>query len=300
MNINQTLKGAIAEYLEHVTSAKSESCQVIEPIFFADLERYFVKINLLSELTPKDCDFFQTHLLKNKSPSTVNRQFTTYNHFFKKCIEWGYLQVSPTRFVKKKKEAVPIRILFTDEEISKICDYMDDGDWLKDAILFLHKNGGCRPDELGKIKVKDIFKLNEIAVERQHFKESELNQRVVVIECKKNSGEFRFFLVNSAGVEILERLSVGKSPDDIVFQNGTGRSFYTANANQRLARIQKALRLQRKPIYSLRHTYATKLCNKDINLEKVRLLLGHKKIQTTMKYLRVEILELSDVVESVS
>lgn len=284
MNINQTLKGAVAEYIQHVSGVKSEATQALEKIAFTYFEQYFKDKNLLSEITTKDCDFFQSFLLKSQKASSVNRFFAVYNHFFQKCIEWGYFDHSPTRFLKKKREAVPIRVLWNDEEIKDIKSILGTSNWLYDVIDFLSNNGGIRPDELGKIRVKDV----------------NYSTGVAVIECKKNSGVFRLALINKVGLSIMKRLSEGKSQNDMIFQSEKGNPVSTNTMNTKLRRIQKECGFERKPIYSLRHTYATKLCDKNVNLEKVRLILGHQKIQTTLKYLRIDILGLKDVIDSVS
>lgn len=57
--MKQSLKGAVAEYLEFVTSLKSLSSQSQERIYFRDLENFF-KDSDLKEINSKNMEFLMT------------------------------------------------------------------------------------------------------------------------------------------------------------------------------------------------------------------------------------------------
>lgn len=278
--IDQTIKGAVAEYLENITSRKALSSQKTEPIYFRNLEQYFTEKNIekISEITPKDCEFLQSNLLKSKQASTVNRQFTLYDHFFRKCVEWNYIDKSPTRFLKKKKEIEPTRKLFKPEEIEKIIANTDG--WFRDAFHFLSETG-CRPVEMSGIRKQDLFLADEY----------------VKLHCDKKSKGTRLLPLNRLALDILTRLaSLCESDQDYLFKTEYGTRVETSRINKRLKSLLKRLKIEHKSIYSLRHGYATNLCNRNVNLEKVRLLLGHSQIRTTQKYIKIDFLELKKVV----
>lgn len=278
--INQTIKGSVSEYLENITERKSKSSQKSEPIYFRDFENYFIEknIEIISDITPKDCEFLQSRLLKKKKASTVNRQFTLYDHFFRKCVEWNYIEHSPTRFLKKKKEVEPTRKLFTKDEIEKIISNTDG--WFKDSFHFLSETG-CRPVEMSGITKKDLF----------------LSDEYVKLHCDKNAKGSRLLPLSKPAIDILSRLeSDCRDGDDLLFKTEYGTRIETNRINKRLKVILKRLNIEHKSIYSLRHGYATGLCNRNVNLEKVRLLLGHSQIRTTQKYIKIDFLELIKVV----
>lgn len=280
MIINQSLTGAIVEYIDNITARKSKSSQKTEPIYFSDFERYFIKKNIseLKDISTKDCEFLQSQLLKTKKASTVNRQYTLYDHFFRKCIEWNYLEESPTRFLKKKKEIDPVRKLFTPQEISKVIK--NTNGWFRDAFRFLMETG-CRPIEMSGLKKSDLFLADEY----------------IKLHCDKGAKAYRLLPVNSPMVELLNKLqSKRHNSFDLVFQTEYGTRIETNRLNKRLKIILKKLKIEHKSIYSLRHGYATNLCNRNVNLEKVRLLLGHSQIRTTQKYVKIDFLELKKVV----
>lgn len=87
---------------------------------------------------------------------------------------------------------------------------------------------------------------------------------------------------------------------DFVFLNKNGKLFSQESINRVLARIVEEYNcsinennasersLPHITCHSLRHTYATILCERDVNIKVMQYLLGHKDISTTMDiYTRV-------------
>lgn len=287
--IDQTIRGSVAEYIENITSRKSLSSQTSEPIYFRDLEQYFIEKNIekISEITPKDCEFLQSKLLKNKASSTVNRQFTLYNHFFKKCVEWNYLELSPTRFLKKKREFTPVRKLFSDEEIERILQ--NSHGWFYDAAFFLSKTG-CRPTEMAIIKASNVF----FDVEFTDINKNTKKISYVDLFSKKNGDTGnRIIILSDEVIPFVKRLVSSKNnPEELLFVTENKTQITTNRLNKRLRYLLKKINIPHKTIYSLRHTYLTDMCNDNKNLEIIRLAAGHKDIRTTLKYLKPHILDL--------
>ena len=81
---------------------------------------------------------------------------------------------------------------------------------------------------------------------------------------------------------------------DFVFLNRNGKIFGQESINRELSRIveeynfsateydKDAQVLPHLTCHSLRHTYATILCERNVNIKVMQLLLGHKDISTTM------------------
>lgn len=276
--IRQSLTGAIVEYLENITRQKSRSSQSQEPIYFRDFEQYLIKnkIQNFKDLTPKLVEFFQAELLKTKKPQTVNRQFTTYKHFFKKCIEWNYIYESPARFIRRKKEIEPIRELWEKAQfriVLKLCPR-----WFRNILRFL-RHTGVRPQELGLIQKRHVL----------------LEDDCLIIEMPKTK-EWRAIALNSTARRVLLiELEKCKRRHDYVFVNESGRPITTNRINQKLKLITKNHGIHTHTAYALRHGYATNLVKKNVNLAKVQKAMGHKKISTTLKYTHLHIEDLRDL-----
>jgi integrase len=80
-----------------------------------------------------------------------------------------------------------------------------------------------------------------------------------------------------------EKLKVGSAyvKNDYIFSNPLG----TATDPQNLRKIYKRILVNNnipyKKFHSLRHTYATRLFEKDVPIKTVQMLLGHSDISTT-------------------
>ena len=60
------------------------------------------------------------------------------------------------------------------------------------------------------------------------------------------------------------------------------------NINLNLKDIAKACGIKKNLTHHVaRHTFATHLIMRDVNVRKVQELLGHTKIETTMKYVHI-------------
>lgn len=270
------IKYAVIKYARVFSSNKKSA--YIEELFFKELTDFLSgeELSHLDEIKQKHLELFQSILCKKKSASSVNRQFTTYAHFFKKCLEFGYLIENPITNVKRKKENTPIRILWTTKEVDAVLKHSPK--WFKLAFLFLALTG-ARPVELCNMR-KRFYNVEDCSV---------------TVFCDKDSGS-RVLPLSQPAAKVLKILTKDIKDDDFVFKSSVGTQLSTDRLNKTLAKIQKRHNLKRITIYSLRHTYATGKCNADINLEKVRLLLGHKQIRTTLKYVKIDFLELKKIV----
>lgn len=273
--IRTRISVAIDEYVRVFSSNKKSG--YIEQLFFNDIGQFLsdLGIEYLDSIEQKHLEQFQSNLCKKKAASSVNRQFTTYAHFFKKCVESKYIVESPLKNIKKKKEREPVRILWTTKDIDGVLKAAPK--WFKFAFLFLALTG-ARPIELCNLKKRD-YSVEDCSV---------------TLFCDKDTGH-RVIPLSQPAAKILSLLCKNINDTDLIFKSSVGTQLSTDRLNKVLAKIQKRNGLKRITIYSLRHTYATDKCNKH-NLERVRLVLGHKQIRTTQKYVKTEFLELKKVV----
>jgi integrase/recombinase XerD len=96
--------------------------------------------------------------------------------------------------------------------------------------------------------------------------------------------------------ERLERGLGGKLPDDWLFVRTDGRPFDTASLDRRVKAWMVAAGVTLRPgekAHAFRHTYAVGQLLNGTDIATLRQLLGHEKLDTTARYLRMAASELA-------
>jgi len=140
------------------------------------------------------------------------------------------------------------------------------------ALLTLAYAAGLRAAELVHLKVRHID-----------------SKRVVIrIACGKGNKD-RYTLLTPRLLEVLREYWKQDRPADWLFPGGvpgqpltTKAAWRSYTAAKRRAGIQRA-----GGIHVLRHCFATHLLEAGVDLRTIQCLLGHGRIQTTVRYLRV-------------
>jgi site-specific recombinase XerD len=274
----QTVKGAIAEFSEYRKKTRPLSAFRKENCYLREFESYFqqLKTENLTDISPKLVDGLMAALQsKKKQNSSINRQFTLYKVFFKKCMEWGWLDDSPARFIKKLREIEPVRVLWSTKQFKIILKFVPY--WLRQVLRFLRATG-VRPQELSEIQRKHV----------------DLEGDIVRLYDPK-TGAVRIVALNlKAKRVLLIQLAKTKDKDDYVFTTERNKKITTHRINEQLRRSAKKYGVTRETAYALRHGYATNLSRKNVNLAKIQRAMGHKKISTTLKYTHLDLEDLRE------
>ncbi len=225
------------------------------------LNNYFGE-KYLYEINPIDIEKFRQERLQVVSKSSVNKNVGCLRAMFNKAIEWEFFDgrnpASKIRFYKLDNK----RLRFLEkEEIKRLLDNCEGH--LKDMIEFAI-NTGMRKGEIFNLKWQDI----------------DWNNGLIHLLVTKNN-EKREIPMNETVRNILIR--VKKNPDSpYVFSSFNGKafvdikhSFYTALAKSGIENFRW---------HDLRHTFASHLVMSGVDLLTVKELLGHKKIEMTLRY----------------
>ena len=202
---------------------------------------------------------------------TVNFELDTLRTVFNMAIKWGYLKENPTKGVTRLKIDDSKRPRFlTTKECHRFLEACPPG--LRPVFLmFMHT--GMRKAELENLQWEDI----------------DLSRRRIEIRAKVSwspkTGE-RVIPINDALLAILKEIrGSGRQPrDSLVFEAAlTGRS--KNHLRDQLIKIAQAVDIADfTKIHTLRHTFASHLVMKGVDLPTVQRLMGHSDIETTMIY----------------
>ncbi len=239
-------------------SWKTDACRL------KALKRFFKDIDLRA-ITPLMIERFRKSRLKaGSTKSTSNRYLALVKRMFNIAIEEGYTEENPVRKVKfySEKDNLRERILTEAEErkLMKTCS-----ETLR-PILIAALNTGMRKGEILNLTWSQVdFKNRRIRVE------------------KTKSGKVRFIPINDIlfyELNILREMD-GQSPY-IFFNSETGKPYVDMKKGFKAACRRGEIKGLR--FHDLRHTFATRLVEKGVDIETVRDLLGHSSIIITQRY----------------
>ena len=224
------------------------------------LEDYF-KNKPLNEFSPKIVEDFKTYLKfeKNLSNSTINRYISLMRKMFNLCIKNKLIIENPCSGVGKlTEENFNIRYLLRSEE-KRLFDVIDDIDFANLVKVALWT--GMRKQEVLNLKWENIDKR---FIEILNTKSGKSRKIPIAGKLKK--------LLNSIPKE-----------NEYVFYNKKTKTKYS-DVLERFKDYLLLAKIKKFRFHDLRHTAATRMVEKGVDLVVIQQLLGHATIMTTMRY----------------
>ncbi len=210
----------------------------------------------LAVINQHDVEEWKAAFADKAQPATVNRQLTTLKACFQKAIQWDKLDVNPARLVKKLRENSRRDRFLTEQEIVSL--YEVAGPRLR-AFLTLALNSGMRKANMINLTWDDVDMKNG-----------------VIHVLKTKSGKSYDVPMNNALFNLFEGLrKEGRISGQVLDSANLRREFGEA--------LQKA-GIKGCTIHALRHSFASHLAMKGIDLYTISQLLGHSDIKMTQRY----------------
>jgi site-specific recombinase XerD len=217
----------------------------------------------LSDITPKLWfAYVQARQTSGIQPTSLNTALRTLRPFLKFAMESGcsicerMLQVRPL----KAGESLPRAISETQLEL-----LLQQAKELDQAWFLLMAHSGLRTCEIRALRWQDV----------------DLNRRTIRIETSKGLRS-RVVFLSAPAVKALQRLP--KASDHIFTYNTLPLS--NRYCQSRLNTLGRRCSVHVTP-HQLRHTCATMLLNSGMSIFGVQVILGHKYLDTTLRYSRV-------------
>jgi integrase/recombinase XerD len=235
--------------------------------------------------TSDDLRRFQLHLAESElSICTRNRTVTALRFLFRVTLR--RLDLLAELYHIKEPEKVPL--VMSQDETKRLLAVAAN---LKVRLLLsLAYGAGLRVGEVVRLKVKHIDKAQMIIrVEQSKGRKD----RLVMLSPETLTLLHEWWKVRTTrydqGVPVQERwLFPGRRPGLHLTERQVDRLFHeTVDA----AGIKKAVHL-----HTLRHSFATHLFDRGVDIRTIQALLGHSKLETTARYTRVATGLISSVV----
>ena len=246
---NSTIKTYLNEMRQFLYRLGKIPADELQP---AHLKRYFVYC------------FENLHLSENTLHSRMN------------AIKFYYEQVlHRERFfweIPRPKKPMQLPKLLNEEELRKLFNALSNKK--HKAMLFTVYSAGLRVSEIVNLKLKHI--------------DSERMQ--ILIENAKGKKD-RYVNLSPILLDILRKYIQQYEPRPKLYlfeSEQTGNAYPTRTVQQIFSNAKRdAGILKDVGIHSLRHSFATHLLDKGIDVVFIQKLLGHNNIKTTLRYLHV-------------
>lgn len=108
--------------------------------------------------------------------------------------------------------------------------------------------------------------------------------RTIRKKTKKKDRPARIIPLNAAAVEILTRRAKVQSLSGYVFFNTAGNKIDAGKLKKTFKKACEDSGIASFRFHDLRHTFATRLDQRGVDLYKIAKLLGHEDISTTQRY----------------
>lgn len=239
-----------------------------------NLTPFFGNVNLTA-IDPESIERFKKARVEEVKPATVNRDLQVLRRMFNLAIIWGHARENPVKYVKFLREPNGRIRYLTREEFKQLLDELP-GQLEPMVIVAVHT--GMRLGELlalnwGDVDLENGFLSINDPKEKRAAK-MPLNQtaRATLEEIYRNALSVRVF-VGSDGHPLPER-----------------------TVEWQFKRALRAAKIQDFHFHDLRHTCATWMVMAGVTLRKVKDILRHKDIRTTMRYAHLAPDDIADAV----
>jgi integrase len=252
----------------------------------------------LANIGPAEIQGMIDNLIRKKlSFSTIKKAYDSVNACFKLGIIKGEIAKNPCVGIslpKNLKKRTNDITTFTDDEVKKICEVAAEkyevGKQtyrLGQAIVVLLYTG-LRIGELAGLKWSDIdFDNKTLAVERSAImiknRDPEIEKKniLVVQDSVKNRSSERIIPLNKKVIDALRGIQEINGEYEYVLCKSNGKIIEHRNIDGTFKKILKRCGINPCGLHTCRHTFASMLFKKGVDVKVVSELLGHSDIGTT-------------------
>jgi len=293
-NSNLKFKDLIGQFINLYANIylKPSTVRGYKDHFKLHLLKYFGEIKLI-EITPIIINgFIENKIKEGLSNKTVNHILTTMGTAFNWAINNNYMMYNPVSRIKKLKIDNSEMKFLTSDGIKRVLDVAEKEYPVFYPLLITAIYSGMRRGEILGLTWDCVnFAKSTISVKHSMYKGK--------LTTTKTKNSIREIQVLAKVMKVLNKYQKNaiKNNLNLVFTQKNGKPLDADNMIKR--RFHKVLELAEvKPIrfHDLRHTYASLLIAKDLNIKYIQKQMGHSSFEVTMNtyaHLMPEVFEKS-------
>ena len=279
-------------------------CQIVPRIgwyFLDELTDSIIQSELIDQIIDND----------GLSVSTAKKAYNGLNEFLKYATYKRMIRYNPMGILKAPKEKDSIEInqesieemmseedkALSREETAKLKSVLyqrwkrppQNRRFVNGGAIDLILNTGLRMGEALALRWSDInFEEKTLSVTKnlitvKNRKKTGPRYKLILQDKPKTEKSKRIIPLNSAAMKALEDLktAVGYNPDGFIIHTKKGTPIAPRTFEQTLELMCRAAGIRRVGVHSLRHTYATRLFEKRVDIKVISELLGHSSTEIT-------------------
>jgi len=256
------------------------SAKLVEGCSQKTIKYYETTVKQLFKYMPKSLKEYTTDDLraylavfqkKHKSSKvTIDNIRRIFSSFFSWLEDEDFILKSPVRRIHKVKTGEQVKEVISDENLERLRDKCSCPRDL--AIIDMLASTGMRVGELVKLNKNDI----------------NFGERECIVFGKGNKERIVYFNAR-AKLHLQEYLATRKDKNPALFVSldKPHARLQISGVEMRLRDLGRDLKIPRIHPHKFRRTLATTAIDKGMPVEQVQTLLGHVKIDTTMRYAMV-------------
>ncbi len=273
--MQKTLLDAQILFTESLKAAGKANATVIA--YSKDIEQLVTFVTKkgktdVDEVSSDDIDEFKALLNKQRyTGKSISRKINSIKAFFRYLISQGMITSNPAEIITHPKyEQSPPRVLSKIEyrALRDACR----GDARMSAVVEILLQTGMRISELAALQMGDV----------------DFERNIIVIQAQNSRGARKVPLNIAAKNSLTEYLQVRpRAREKTVFLTKTCRPFLVRNIRTAIDRYFRLAGIKGSKVNDLRHTFIVEQLKAGTPLVYVSQLVGHKRITTTEKYLKL-------------
>jgi len=289
----QESKNLVEKYLEYLVAHKNLSRNTCES-YKIDLKGFLKIVGNLSvlDLEDKNVQLYIRHLSKSFSAKTHCRKLSSIKSFFNFLIDKGFIEKNPFDNCDFPKVGNLLPKILSEEEVEILINKTYDdisykGQRLSLLLEILYATG-IRVSELVSLKLGDISEdYSSILIRSKGRK-----QRMIPLISKVAKVMENYLNIRKEKVLVNE--------NEFLFPSTSKSGHITRNRFfQILKTLALKISLDPKKIspHTIRHSFASHLLQRGVDLRVIQESLGHKDISTTQIYTHIQTKKFKKILE---
>lgn len=227
----------------------------------------FYKKESVSTLQKVHIEAFLLHLIQTKkiAHSTQNQYINAIKFYYEKVL--GNTRVVYQSMRPRAQKKLPS--VFTEQEVTQIIQTVSN---LKHkCILMTIYSAGLRLGEVINLRITDI----------------QSKENCIFVRNAKGNKD-RYTILSPKLLLLLRQYYKEYRPELWLFEGASGGQYSKSSVQSIFKKALKKSRIQKNgTIHTLRHSFATHLLERGLNLRYIQQLLGHESIKTTEIYTHI-------------